>query len=84
MGLGPKKTKKNWTGVLNYAQIALSIFAAANFPGWVTGGYLSDCMFNIGSFCFPVFIPVAIATFGSLIAGIWWTVSRYKKTGSWF
>ena len=84
MGLGPTNFQRNLFGVLNYAQILLSIIAAASFPGWVSGGYLSDCYFEIGSFCFPLWIPVAIATFGSLIGGIWWTIKKYKDTGSWW
>jgi hypothetical protein len=84
MGLGPKNFKRNLFAIINYAQIILSIVAAVSFPGWVKGGYLSDCYFEIGNFCFPLWIPVAIATFGSLIGGIWWTIRKYKDTGSWW
>jgi hypothetical protein len=84
MGLGPSSFRRNLMAVLNYAQIILSIVAAVCFPGWVTGGYLSDCYFNIGDFCFPLWIPVALATFGSLIGGIWWTILKKKNTGSWW
>ena len=84
MSLQQSKFERNAKAILNYAQIAFSIFAATQFPGWVRDGYLSDCYFNIGNFCFPLWIPVAIATFGSLIGGVWWTISKYKRTGSWW
>jgi len=84
MGLGQSKLKKNLFGFLNYAQIALSIFAATQFPGWLRDGYLSDCYFEIANFCFKLWIPVGIAVFGSLIGGIWWTILKHRDTGSWW
>jgi hypothetical protein len=84
MGLEQSKFRRNLFGVLNYAQIIFSIVAAAFFPSWISGGYLSDCYFNIGDFCMPVWVPVGIATFGSLIGGIWWTIKKYKRTNSWW
>lgn len=87
MGLEQSSTRRNIFGFLNYAQIALSIVAATQFPGWVRDGYLSDC-FNpqliFSNLCIPAWIPVAIATFGSLIGGIWWTILKKKNTGSWW
>jgi hypothetical protein len=84
MGLGPSRLRRNVTGVLNYAQIVFSIVATTQFPGWIRDGYLSDCYFSIGDFCFYLWIPVGIATFGSLIGGIWWTIRKRKRTGSWW
>jgi len=76
--------KKNLKAVLNYAQIAFSAVAACLFPGWINDGYLSDCYFNIGDFCFYLWIPVGIAVFGSLIGGVLYTVKKKKRTGSWW
>lgn len=84
MRLEPSKSERNWKGFLNYAQIALSTFAAIKFPGWLRDGYLTDCYFEIGRFCMPLWIPVAIAVYGSLIGGILWTINKRKQTGSWW
>lgn len=84
MGLEQNKSKRNILGFLNYAQIIFSIVAACLFPGWIIDGYLSDCYFNIGNFCMPLLVPVGIATFGSLIGGILWTIKKYNNTGSWW
>lgn len=66
--------------ILNYLQIGLSIFAITQFPGWVRGDYLSDD-YILG---IPLWVPVGIAVFGSLIGGVWWTIKRYKETKTWF
>jgi hypothetical protein len=75
---------RNLISLLNYAQIVFSIFAATQFPGWLRDGYLSDNYSPIESIYIPLWLPVGIATFGSLIAGIWWTIRRYKDTGSFW
>lgn len=80
MGLEQSKFHRNLFGIFNYAQIAFSIFAAIKFPGWIRDGYLSDDYIS----GIPLWIPVGIAVFGSLIGGIWWTISKYKDTGSWW
>lgn len=80
MGLGPSSFRRNLMAVLNYLQIAFSIFASTQFPGWVRDGYLADDYIP----GIPLWIPVGIATFGSLIGGIWWTIKKYKDTGSWW
>lgn len=71
---------RNIISILNYTQIVFSIIASANFPGWVRDGYLSDDYIP----GIPLWVPVGIATFGSLILGIWWTIQRYKETRSWW
>lgn len=85
--MGQGNNQRNFLGFLNYAQIGFSIFAAIQFPGWLRSGYLYDC-FNpqwiFPNLCVPVWIPVSIAVFGSLIGGIWWTIRKYKDTGSWW
>jgi hypothetical protein len=80
MGLEQSKFQRNLFGILNYAQIAFSIFAATQFPGWIRDGYLSDDYIP----GIPLWIPVGIAVFGSLIGGIWWTIKKHKDTGSWW
>jgi hypothetical protein len=84
MGLGPTKFQRGWWGLLNYAQIALSTVVAIKFPGWIRDGYLVDCYFEIGNFCMPLWLPVSIAVYGSLIGGIVWTILKKRDTGSWW
>jgi hypothetical protein len=80
MGLGPSNLRRHLMSALNYLQIAFSIFAVTQFPGWIKGGYLADDYIP----GLPLWVPVGIATFGSLIGGIWWTISRYKRTKKWW
>ena len=84
MGLEQSKFRRNLFSTLQYAQILLSIVAASLFPGWIIDGYITDCYFNIGDFCMPLWVPVGIATFGSLIGGIWYQIKKYKRTKSWW
>ncbi len=84
MGLKNSGFKRHLFAFLNYAQILLSLFFAVLFPGWIIDGYLLDCYFSIGDFCFYLWIPVGIAVFGSLIGGILYTVKKQKRTGRWW
>jgi hypothetical protein len=80
MGLQPSNFQRHAMSALNYIQIAFSVYATSQFPGWYKDGYLDDNYF----WFIPLWFPVGLATFGSLIGGIWWTIDRYKNTGKWW
>jgi hypothetical protein len=88
MSLQESSFRRYTTSVLNYLQIGFSIFATTQFPGWISGGYLSDCFVGpvdwLWGFCIPLWLPVGFAVFGSLIGGLLWTWVRKKNTGNWF
>ena len=65
MGLEESKLRRNVRGVLNYAQLLLSVVAVIWYPFWIAGGYLSDCWIGpvdwLWDLCIPVYVPVTVA-----------------------